>query len=468
MSSLSRKTAAKYQTEFKKKSRGVCLLFVVMIFCVAGFGFAQEKSTIPAKDQQDEQENELPPGDDEQPASAQAIPVPIEEISKGGQTFLDNVFQNTRNRLGFSLAAYQAYSNNISTTEEQRNHGNITVFVPRIFFNAGKRKSAFHVDFGTGYRVYEGSNRFNTWDYSGDAHYIYRPSKRSSLRVSDQFSSAYNDVWAFLSQSSSLRSNLSFSNEVLFNRRRITRNFLTAEFQREMSKKIRVGVFGGHTLYRYSGETSVDTAAFEAGASLNFRITSWLTLTNRYSAYLNDVKDELRNARIHRLQVGGLDFRLTQSWRVWGEGSLEVVDHSGSNHIGQGITGGIGYTSTNALFTLRYHHGFTSPIGILQLLSSDVINADYGYLVTRWMRPHLQSSYHYGTELNDVGWLKTFSGGGGVEFMLGRNFVISANSYYQNQRSHDFSVRGLGLSRFSAYVGLNYMWPSMRNKGLFL
>jgi hypothetical protein len=404
-----------------------------------------------------------------QAAKQEAIPVPIDEgeetRSLGGQTFVDDVFQNVRNRWGFSLSAYEAYSNDISRSSGPRESDSITAFIPRTFFNFGKHKSQFHIDVGAGYRRYNKHEDLSSWDYYGGAQYSYSLSKKSSLQVADQFTSSYNDSWSFVSIYSPINYNPNFSNEVLFNRQRITRNSLTGTFGYRMSKRSRLGVFGSYNLYKYAERTLGNANAFQAGANFDFRITDWLYLTNSYSVYLNRVDERFRDARIHNLQIGGFDFHLSRSWRLWAGGGISVSDYEGENRLGESVSAGIGYTSINTLFNVTYQRGFTSAIGLSELLFSDVVSASYGYRLTRWMSANLQSYYYRSSELDRHGLLETFSGGGGLQFALRRNLVASISSYYQNQRTHDFSVQGLGLNRFSAYVGLQYMWPSLKRGG---
>jgi hypothetical protein len=143
------------------------------------------------------------PGKEAESEDQQPIPVPIraddETRSLGAQTFVDDVFQNTQNRWGFSLIAYQAYSTDVSEDAQSNASSGITVFMPRTFFNFGKRKSKFHVDLGTGYRYYSRQKNLNSWDYYGDAQHFYRFSRRTSIQLSNQFTSSYNDAYSFVS-----------------------------------------------------------------------------------------------------------------------------------------------------------------------------------------------------------------------------------------------------------------------------
>lgn len=396
-----------------------------------------------------------------------AIPIPIdyegETESAGGRSFVDDVFHATRNHFGFSVSAYQAYTTDVSRVGEPNRDAGITSVMPRAFFNAGRRRSQFHFDLGAGYRMYNRERSFNSWDYFANAQYRYELSTRTSLQISDQFTSSYNDSWSFVSLYSPIRHNPGFSNELLFNRQRITRNAAVAQLNSQITRKARLGVFGGYNSYKYAESTLGNASAIEAGAEFDYRLNRWLYLASRYSTYLNYVDDRFRDTQIHRLQFAGVDFNLTRSWRAWMTAGAEASRQQERYRVSESIDAGLGYNSYRSTFSLTYQHGFTAGIGISRLLRSDVFSGNFGYRANRWLSGNLQSYYYRSRELEGSGKLETISFGGGLQFALRRDLIASASSYYQHQRTRDFSIDGLGLSRLTAYVGLQYVWPSLSN-----
>ncbi|NLT33765.1 MAG: hypothetical protein GXX81_10050, partial [Acidobacteria bacterium] len=183
------------------------------------------------------------------------IPVPIQPADEyesiGGRSFVDDVLRSPRNTWGFTLAAYQAYTNDISEADRPRQSSGITSFAPRVFFNFGKRKSRFHFDAGASYRIYNQFEGRDTWDYSGNASYSREISKDTRFQLSNQFTSSYNDAWSFLSLYAPLEYDWLSSNEVLFNRQRINRNSLRAKLDHRISRKAEFGLSGGHRWYDY-------------------------------------------------------------------------------------------------------------------------------------------------------------------------------------------------------------------------
>jgi hypothetical protein len=458
MSSLFHKTVA---TDFMIKNFWIWLIGALWAVSI---GLAQEPVTANPEDQK--QEGDAQPADQTQSETQEPIPVPIqsgEEVkSLGAQTFVDDVFQNTRNHWGFTLSAYQAYTSDISSSKQRRDSSGITAFMPRTFLNFGKRKSRFHIDLGAGYRIYNRNHDLDSWDYYGDTQYSLQLSKRTSFQLADQFTSSFNDAWSFLSLYSPAHYNTSFSNEVLFNRQRINRNSLQAELDFRISRKAQFEVFSGYNAYVYPQNTLTNSNALEAGGSISYQLTKWLYLSSSFSTYFNLSGRDIPDTRIYHFQAGGLEFRLSHSWRIWADGGVDISDYAGGNQKREHINAGIAYTSRNNSFSLTYQRGFTSAIGISKLLMSDVANVSYGYRINSWMRTNLQTYYYRSREINDSGLLETLSGGGGFEFALRRDLSLTLNAYYQNQRTKSFSVEGLGLNRFSGFLGLQYVFPARK------
>jgi hypothetical protein len=468
----------------------------LLIACLAGAGAVNSAPDCAAQSAQDEKRTDGNPQDTGQPDPEQGryrtvdilhpepdpsqpqisesnsseinepIPIPISPIdaneSLGGKTFVDDVFRRAENRWGLALSAYQAYTTNVSGEGQSKNSSGITAFMPRAFFNFGKRKSILHLDVGAGYRRYNHRRASNAWDYSGNAQYSLRISDATSFRVSDQLTSSFNDAWSFLSLYSPLGYDLLSSNEVLFNRLRITRNAARAELSHQISEKAGFGVFGGHRWYDYQRNTLSNSTALEYGGSFSYQIARWLHLSSSVTSYYNLAGSSIPDAQIYHIQIGGLDFRLSNSWRIWGGGGIDISEYERKRRTASHINAGIGYTSKSASFHLTYQRGFTSAIGISRLLLSDVASANYGHRINNWLNANLQSYYYRSSETVSNGWLETLSGGGGLEFALRRDLVLTMNAFYQNQRARRFSVEGLGLSRLTGYLGLQYVWPARK------
>jgi hypothetical protein len=417
----------------------------------------QPQGGTPAADQPDQ----------DSPEMVEPIQVPIGTAeptkSFAPQTFVDDVFQSRRNHWGFVVGGYEAYSTDVSTSSEPREDSAITAIIPRVFFNAGRKKSQFHLDAGAGYRYYNQRDDMNGWDYYGDAYYSYNFSKRASIQINDTFTSSYNDAWSFISLYSPLSyENKSSSSEVLFNRQRITRNSFSGDFDYQLTRKASFGIQAGYNTYLYDDNTLTDSRGLWAGGSFSYQFARWLNFTASYSHYFNNSEDENYDTQINTLRIGTFDFQLSRGWNLWFGGGIDYATYQDETRLTENVDGGIAYTSRDMAFSVRYNRGFTTAIGISRLMKTDNINAEFSYRFTNRTRAWVESYYYRSTEQDLGGVLKTYAGGGGFEFALRRDLFLTTSCYFQNQREFNTPGYGLGLNRMTAYVGLQYIWPSRK------
>jgi hypothetical protein len=480
-------------TDFTKIKRYICALTVLWMLGTVRFGLAQEPSTTPSENQDqkdirktdqpdqdqggyrtldvlitDQDQKEKPEAEGVPPGEA-AIPIPIqageETKSLGAQSFVDDVFRNMKNRWGFSLGTFGAYTTALYEGNEPGPSSWITAFTSRTFLNFGTQASQLHFDVGAGYRYYNGGNSLNTWDYDGNANYSRQLAKNVSFQLSDQFTSSYNDSWSFVSLNSPINFDPSFSNEVLFNRQRIHRNSLTAHMGFGLTQKMQFGLFGAYRHYGYNSNSLASADAFEVGGSFGYRVKRWLSLTSNVSLNLSRGNDQSGHANVIKFEPGGLNFHLTRSWRAWASGGAQVAEYRGKIYQMESVNAGIGYTSRETSVSLTYQRGFTVAEGLSELLTSYVLGAHTGHPITSWMRVNVQAYYYRSREIGSNGALNTFSGGSGLAFALSQNLTASVNGFYQNQNVRNFSIQGLRINRITAYVGLQYFWPLRSDRG---
>lgn len=469
---MSPKTGTPGSADSIRNHLRVWLWFPAILIGTAVFSLAQTRGPI-YPSYGDPQEEGAPTSSGET-----YIPVPIrggavelseenrygEARSLGAQDFKDDVFLNSRNPFGFSLSASQGYVKDISGVGV-RQSTMFSSFSGRAFFNAGRRRSKLHLDFGAGYRYnYDGLNP-DSPDYQANAQYSYQIAPNTSLQISNQFTHTYNDSWSFLSLYSPIQSDLNFSSEVLFNRQQITRNTSRASLHHNLGRRVSLGISGGYELYRYPELSLGTTNAFTVGGDFDLRLTDWLSLTNSYTAYLNSVNEEFRDARIHRLQAAGLDFSLGRAWRLWMSGGVELSDYQDETRIAESVSAGVGYTYSKSSLSLTYHRGFTSAIGISGLMHSDRINADFGYRITQWMNTRLESGYYRSRDQVDSGLLQTWSNGGSLGIALSSSLNMTLNGYYQKQSPRNYSTDDLEIERVTAFLSFEYVWPARRRAG---
>jgi hypothetical protein len=408
-----------------------------------------------------------------QPVKAVPVQAAQETQAIGALSYIDDIFQSVRNRWGFSLSTYESYTSALYETNNPGQSSGITSFTSRAFLNFGTQKSSFHFDLGTGYRKYNRSEGSNSWDYSASVSVSKQFSKRVSFGLANQFRSSYNDAWSFFSPYSQINYYPDFSGEVFLDRQRISQNSLSANLNFRLARKMQFGVFGNYHYYNYAKNTFGNENSSQAGVSLGYQVKEWLSLGSNYSFYVNRGNDNSGNANTANFEPAALQFHLPHSWRAWAGGGAQVAYYTGPRvsgyrgkaHFTESINAGIQHASGDATFSLTYHRGFASAIGISELLAMDRVIALFSYRITSWMIGSLQSRYYRSNELGSNGLLRTFSSGGGLQFALWQNISAVVNAFYQNQNIRDFSIQGLGINRITGYVGLQYFWPS-RQTGL--
>jgi hypothetical protein len=199
----------------------------------------------------------------------------------------------------------------------------------------------------------------------------------------------------------------------------------------------------------------------EGGGSIRYQAAKWLYLYGSFTAFSDLFGRNYPAAQIYRLHFAGVDFHLSDSWRIWGSGGIDYSDYEDFERIQESFTAGIGHVSPKTSFSTTYQRGFTSAIGLSRLLVTDLIAASYGYRATDWMGVRMEA-YYYRSEEPSGGLLETFSGGGGLDFSLRRDLFLTSRAYYQDQRTQNFSISGLDMDRFTAYLGLQYVWPARK------
>jgi hypothetical protein len=452
----------------KLKHFGIWIWLLACLTGAAGYCFAQD--TIYPSDP----EEPVGPAQEEN----NVIPIPIRggEInssgasrqgkvqSHGAQNFQDDVFLNPGNGFGFALNASQGYISDISDGESINPSSSVSSLSGSVFFNADKRRSSFHMDFGAGSKFYyqaaSGNNSRPAFD--ANVNYSYQISKNTSVSVGDDFASYYNDNSPFTTLYSPIQDVSNLSNEILVGRQRIHRNFVTATINRQVGRKINLGLSGVYSFYNYAEEGLDSSHEFNIEGYFDFELTRWLSLTNRYTALLNSVNEEDREARIHRLQVAGLDFTVGPYLRFWSGGGVSISEYQGENRLAESIDAGIGYTSLNVVVTLNYQRDFTSALGISRLMYTDSMTANVGCRITRWMSTMFESSYSRSKDQVEAGILETFESRGQLGFALNSNINMTLSTYYENQKVINYSISGLEIERVSAYLDLQYVWPSRR------
>ena len=383
--------------------------------------------------------------------------------SEGPKSLANQAFFNARNRLGFSLGTYELYSNNLLNTEPGQ-HGAVTSLLPRFYLNFGKRKAHLHLDYGFGYRLYHNHRDLDAVQHAGSFLFDYAFSRTASFRVHDQITVAPNDsgLFAFPGEAPILPVS-GFSSEVLLTRQRILTNTLLAELNFQPWENGHLGLFSSYNIYRYDMNASANADPIQAGVIYDHRLTKWFSLSNTFSTYLNSVDSKFRMWKIHRLQAGGLNFHLDRNWHIFASGGGELAELDANNYFTASINTGIAHTSPKNSLSVAYQRGFTQAVGISQLSLSHIVTARLVQRMTRRLDFQMSGSYWRGSGVTKEGLLRSYSAGAGFEIIIRPDLVASVNYTYQNQRAPSLAASDiLGINRYVASCGLQYIFPSRR------
>jgi hypothetical protein len=382
---------------------------------------------------------------------------------RGLQSLAYDVMRNPRNRVGFSLGANGSYVSNVLGTTANTGDSAVTSFRGNVFANLGSRRSQLHLDYGAAYRFYDKRRQLNGVAQNANAQFTFQPSRNVSLSVSDRFNLSPNDFHSFSDLSltgNDLTPGLVF--QPLYAWQRVIRNSLNATLSYAFSRNGRIAAFGGHQYFRYRDPNIGNLNAFNGGVSFGYSLTTWLDFESSYSAYLNGNRGPLQNAMVQRLSVGGFRFKPGRSWEIMLAGSLEIADTYHRYYYGMGAIAGITRFSDSSYFSVSYNRGFNSTIGFPGVFLSDSINAIFSQRLVARVQVHVSGGYIRSAYYSNTGNYESYFGGPGLNFDLGGGLMASLGANYWGQRQQDLEYALHNLRRYSATVGLQYMWPSRR------
>ena len=391
-------------------------------------------------------------------------PPPSETAApKGGQSFLADVFGNARQKFAFSLGGLGMYESNVFNRNQNVEDAIVTAILARVSVNLGRRNTRFHAEYGFGYRIYNARGSLNGSDHYGNVHFTHQLSRRLLLQVSDQVSSSPNGFRSLMSPIFSPESpSPGFASDPFLARQRITQNFVSGNLDWQLSRKFRIGAFGNYNTYLFQTQDLRNVTGVQVGASYGYSPTNWLSLSGSYATYLNKVDPSYRELQIHRVQVGGFEFKLGKAWRAAISGGVEFTNYFGQNRFTEYVSGGLSWHSETSTLSVSYHRGFFSTIGIPQLFQSQLVNVGFGNRLASWVNLQMAGSYIHGLEYSQSGQLDQYFGYGGLDFALRADLVASLYGGYQQQRARDLAGLPANREGYVAYLGLQYLFPAFR------
>jgi hypothetical protein len=386
--------------------------------------------------------------------------------SDAGSSFVDDIFDNVRNPFGFSLTINEGYSkNSFANVNLSSKSSRTSSYSGKVFANLGRKKSRLHINYGAGYRRYGWQQNLDGFEQYGNITYSYQPTRRISFRLSDTGRNTVNDVFdtneSILATSTQWTPNPSY--DVIFNAQRYTQNNAEGDVDFQLTRSTEVGLYGSYNIYRYDDQVVGNVDTVQVGAGLRQRITKWLYISSNYSTYLNDVNQRYRDHMIHRIEAGGLQFRLGWNLRLDASGGFEIADMRSYYHTAGTFRGSLTRSSQSNTVYANYQRALTTAIGFSDVYQSDIVTIGMGQRIWERFGIQVSGSYYRSEGLTYSGLLKSYRGRAQLQYSLRSNLFASINYGYQHQKSTAAALRGIPYFNRSMITGsLQYAWPSRR------
>jgi len=384
------------------------------------------------------------------------------------------------NNFGFSLHASEGYyfrdnpRDNPDADSNKNKASSATSLSANVFTNYKSGSSAMHLDYNAGYRFYpERENSINGVGHNVNGAYMRQINERASLQLRDNLSSYSNDpLGDFFSVSSSFDRLIAGSNyyDILLSQRRHTRNTVSGIISSDVTgKSTNVRITGTYDNYWY-GEQDLAEGRIEnsysakVGVGVHQGITSWLALGSTYSIQLNN---DLRDSRVHRVEVGSFQFSLSPQVEVHASGGLEITESSARDGYKSRVAtrAGISYSNQMNRIYADYARTMMSVGGFNQLLPSDTFLVGLGQPLGERANFRVTWYYQRSSNFHDDGLLTAYQGVASMEYVIISGLYASVSYTRRYQENSINSLAGIPSSNRSMFsFGLTYSWPSRRNR----
>jgi hypothetical protein len=364
----------------------------------------------------------------------------------------------TRSPIGFSLGIFELYAPNSASATLDKSRG-FKLIRPRLFGNTKTRNTQFQFDYAFGYR--SDSREIHSSDHAAKFAFDYRLSRNASLQISDTFRSAFNDNGALPNSSSPVMYQPGFAQELYVPNERSTTNSVVTAVNYRAGKRSNVTAFGSYDMWRYGGSSFGNAQGFQVGIRGDHQINKWLFLNSSYSHYLTAVNPRFQAADIHRLQIGGLKFKLRRSMEVYFSGGADYTRFQGIQQPAVSYQAGFAKTSGATLVSVVYHRGLSTAVGPQATLNGHVISASLTQWLSRRINLQLNSGYTRGASPNKSSRIEYLGGNAELQIAVQRHVMFSVQSSYVSQRGTNLPSQSPALSRYTVTTGLQVLFPSL-------
>ena len=378
---------------------------------------------------------------------------------------LTSGFLETMGRpIGFSMGFFELYAPGQAAESVVDRNAVYTLVRPRIFARTRTKRSQFQVEYSFGYRQYNRHPEVRSSEHTAILDYSYQLSRNTTLHISDDFRSQFNDRGVLPTSSAPVLYQPSFAQGLYVPGERSTTNSLLTGISYRFGRRSTVTTFTSYDLWRYGTTTFGDSHGIQAGIRGDLQISKWFFLDSGYSHYLNLVPGKLQSTNIHRLQAGGLKFRPRRTVELYVSGGVDSTRLQDRQHTIGSYEGGISKVSGSTLLSLVYHRGFSVAIGPQSTLNGHVVSATLSQWLSRRISIQATSSYMRGFSLNKESKLSYLGANAELPIVLQRHVLYSAQYSYISQHGTALTSNQLLLNRYTITTGLQFMVPSLSGR----
>jgi hypothetical protein len=370
----------------------------------------------------------------------------------------EQVLEGIRSPIGFSMGIFELAAPAATGSGSANETAFFTMIRPRLFGHGKTRRSQFQFDYTLGYRTYNRRREIHSSDHSATIDLGYRLSRNVSLQIANSFRSAFNDYGALPTSTSPTLYQPGFSQEFYLPHERATTNSLIAGVSYHAGKRTNINVFGSYDIWRYSASSFGNAQGIQAGVRGDHQLNKWLFLNSSYSHYLNAVDPRFEAASIHRLQVGGLKFKLGRSAEFYFSGGADYTRFQRTNHPAASYQAGFSKTAGSTLIAAVYHRGLSTAVGPQDTLNGHIVSASLTQWLTRKVSVQLNTGYTRGASLNGDSTLEYVSGNTDLQIALQRHITFSMQGTYISQRGVKVASVAPVLNRYTVSTGFQFFF----------
>jgi opacity protein-like surface antigen len=406
-----------------------------------------------------------------QQASARTQDQATNAPSSEATSFVSDVFNNVRNALGFSVGSYSSYDSNVLIGTSSVSSASMTSVFPRVFINLGRRRSQFHLDYGTSFRVQDSRHNPQSQDHTGAMSYRLELSRRRTLNLA--YRGTYNVYGinpvtgpAGISDSPVA----SVITEGIDQQRRRSHSG-SASLTQQLNRDSSLGFNATYATYRFDGRENENASTILMSVEFSHRMGRSVTLVANGVGNKTILAQSTPGAMTTRISLG-TRLELPNNFHLSATGGADHVEAQSASRTDISYQTELTHTHGTTSLSLAYSKGTTTALGVAAGgfsgssapggLRSHNARGRIAFRVAERLNAYGTANYSRNANPAQAGILQLLGGGAGLEFRLPANMVASLDYEYRQQRTlHSLSQSG-SPDRYIIRFGLQILVSSLQ------